>query len=203
MENKKGFSRLFWNFYTKNIVLAIVLSIGLVFLVLFWLNKYTRHNEAISVPDVKGQQVEQAETLLGKSKLRFAVIDSVYTKDKAPGAIVEQNPPADARVKENRIIFLTINARAQKKIAVPDMRDNSYRQAVATLESLGFQIVDIVRKPSEYKDLVLDVTYRGQSITNNQELPIGSPLTIIVGSGEPEAPSDSVIIINEKEESWF
>lgn len=204
MKADKEFMKKLWNFYTKNIVLAAGVLVVLVFVVLWWLNIYTRHNEAITVPDVKGLQVEEASQALSKDKLRYQVVDSVYSRTTAPGAIVEQLPSANARVKENRIIFLTINARSQKKVAVPDLRDNSYRQVVATLEALGFKVVDIVRKPSAYKDLVLDVTYNGRSLNNNEELPYGSGLTILVGNGEPEEISpDSAIIIEEKEESWF
>ncbi|MGL5318489.1 MAG: PASTA domain-containing protein [Bacteroidales bacterium] len=193
-----------WNVYTRNILLAGVLLVVSVILVLSWLKVYTRHNEAITVPNVKGMQVEEASQALTDDKLRFRVIDSVYSRTTAPGAIVEQIPAAKSRVKENRIIFLTINARAQKKVAVPDLRDNSYRQVVATLEALGFNIQEIVRKPSAYKDLVLDVTYNGKSLTNNEELPYGSGLTIMVGNGEPEELSaDSAVVIEEKEESWF
>lgn len=203
MEAGKGFKNLLWNFYTKNIVLAISISVVLIFGVLWWLDEYTHHNQAITVPDVKGLQIEEASLSFSKEKLRYQIIDSVYSRTTAPGAIVEQLPAANAKVKENRIIFLTINARSQKKVAVPDLRDNSYRQVVATLEALGFKIVDIVRKPSAYKDLVLDVTYNGRSLSNNEELPYGIGLTILVGNGEPEEISDSTIIIEEKEESWF
>lgn len=204
MKEDKGFKFKLWNFYTKNILLAAGLAVLLVFGVLWWLKVYTKHNQSIQVPDVKGLQVEEASAALSKAHLRYSVIDSVYSRTTPPGAIVEQLPAVDARVKENRIIFLTINARSQKKIAVPDLRDNSYRQVVATLEALGFKIVDIVRKPSAYKDLVLDVTYNGKSLSNNEELPYGTGLTIIVGNGEPEEiSSDSTIIIEEKEESWF
>lgn len=203
MEAGKGFKNLLWNFYTKNIVLAIGIAVVLIFGLLWWLGVYTHHNQAITVPDVKGLQIDEASQALSKDKLRYQVVDSVYSRTTAPGAIVEQLPAANAKVKENRIIFLTINARSQKKVAVPDLRDNSYRQVVATLEALGFKVVDIVRKPSAYKDLVLDVTYNGRSLSNNEELPYGSGLTILVGNGEPEEISDSTIIIEEKEESWF
>ncbi|MGL4331569.1 MAG: PASTA domain-containing protein [Bacteroidales bacterium] len=203
MEAGKGFKNLLWNFYTKNILLAIGIAVVLIFGLLWWLGVYTHHNQAITVPDVKGLQIDEASQALSKDKLRYQVVDSVYSRTTAPGAIVEQLPAANAKVKENRIIFLTINARSQKKVAVPDLRDNSYRQVVATLEALGFKVVDIVRKPSAYKDLVLDVTYNGRSLSNNKELPYGSGLTILVGNGEPKEVADSTIIIEEKEESWF
>jgi beta-lactam-binding protein with PASTA domain len=40
------------------------------------------------------------------------VVDSVYVKSKLKGSIIDQKPAAGSTVKKNRIVFLTINARA-------------------------------------------------------------------------------------------
>jgi fructose/tagatose bisphosphate aldolase len=43
--------------------------------------------------------------VLAEKKLTYKIIDSVYNTSVARGCIVEQNPPADFKVKENRTIF--------------------------------------------------------------------------------------------------
>ena len=46
--------KLIKNPYVLNLLLAVVVACALVFGTLKWLDSYTRHNEAVVVPDVKG-----------------------------------------------------------------------------------------------------------------------------------------------------
>ena len=93
-----------------NLLLAIILTIAIIIGTLQWLDHYTLHNEAVVVPDVKGLTLDEADEFFKNSKLRYNVVDSVFSKDVAPGAIVELVPVAGSKVKENRIVFVTINA---------------------------------------------------------------------------------------------
>ena len=70
-----------------------------------WLDSYTRHGEAVVVPDVKGMNLRIAENELDKQSLKSIVIDSSYVKGIAPGAILEQNPAGGSKVKvgQNRL----------------------------------------------------------------------------------------------------
>ena len=50
--------KLIKNPYVLNLLLAVVVACALVFGTLKWLDSYTRHNEAVVVPDVKGLGME-------------------------------------------------------------------------------------------------------------------------------------------------
>lgn len=84
--------KLIKNPYVLNLLLAVVVACALVFGTLKWLDSYTRHNEAVVVPDVKGLGMEEAAEFFKNSNLRYNVIDSVFSKDVKPGAIVELVP---------------------------------------------------------------------------------------------------------------
>ena len=86
------FVKLIKNPFVINLLLVIVVSCGVVYGVLAWLDSYTRHNQAVVVPDVKGMKLEDAAEFFGNNKLRYNVIDSVFSKDVAPGSIVELVP---------------------------------------------------------------------------------------------------------------
>ena len=58
----------------------MVVACALVFGTLKWLDSYTRHNEAVVVPDVKGLGMEEAAEFFKNSNLRYNVIDSVFFK---------------------------------------------------------------------------------------------------------------------------
>ena len=68
-------------------------------------------------------------------------------------------------------------------MALPDVSDVSYRQADAMLKSIGLNVASVEYAPSEYKDLVSDVKYRGRSILPGTRVPEGSSLVLVVGSG--------------------
>lgn len=206
MEVKKTIYQLLQNFYVKNILWAIGIILILVISLLIWLNFYTLHNESITVPDLRGLSVENAAQILKNKNLRFEVVDSVFIKGKAPGSIVEQIPAPESNVKEYRIVFLSINSVTAKKVPVPDLRDQSSRQAEATLTSLGFEIESIVEVHSEYKDLVVSIIYRGRSLLPGQKIPLGSKLVLNIGDGLGAINSDSTVEVEKvdnAEESWF
>ncbi len=204
---KKSTQGLMQNAYFTTLLRALGIITGLVFILIIWLRFYTHHNESIVVPDLRGYTVEEVAQILDNKHLRFEVIDSVYIKGKKPGSVIEQIPAAESNVKEGRIIFLSINSLTVKKIPIPDVRDQSTRQATATLTAMGFNISQIVEVPSEYKDLVVAVVYKGSKILPGQKLPIGANLILNVGDGMIPIDSDSTTQQVEKvenaEESWF
>ena len=192
--------RFFGNIAVKNLIIMFLFGILLIVGLLYWLDSYTHHNQAIKVPDLKGLQVDEAEMFLKKNKLRYQVVDSVYSKLVAPGAIVEQIPAGNAKVKENRIVFLTVNAKTAQTVVLPDMFEISSRQAEATLRSLGFVIDSLQYIPYEYKGLVVNVLYNNRVIDAGSRLPYGAHLWLQIGDGF-ETIEDSTELEMDKE--WF
>lgn len=190
-----------------NLLIAVFVSLALVYGVLKWLDSYTRHNEAVVVPDVKGLQVEDAAAFFKNNSLRYNVIDSVFSRDVKPGAIVELVPAAGSKVKEGRIVFITVNANTSQMGTIPEVEDLSFRQAYALLRARGFENIQIEYVPGDFKDLVVDVTSRGRSLQKGNHVPLTSSLILRVSSGEAEIlPEDSLSTSVESldnEESWF
>lgn len=180
--------KTFWKesiagYIIKRVLLAIVIFVALAWITLIVLDNYTNHGESVIVPDLQGLYVEEAENILGNYDLYSQVIDSVYVKEKALGTIVEQIPPANSSVKKNRSIFLIVNKKQLNMIPFPDVNDVSFRQADALIKSLGLQVSGVVYRPSEFKDLVIDVSYNGMHIEPGTRLPEGSAIVLVVGSG--------------------
>ncbi|WP_106832279.1 PASTA domain-containing protein [Parabacteroides pacaensis] len=191
-----------------NLILMIVVTIGIIIGVLTWLDHYTRHNQAVVVPDVKGLTVNEAAQFFESNGLRYNVIDSVFSKDVAPGAIVELVPSAGSKVKEGRIVFITVNALTSQMASLPEVEDLSFRQAYALLKAAGFTNIEIVYKPGEYKDLAMGIETNGKLLTPGEYIPLSAPLELLVSNGEPEElemPDDSTAVesIEASEEDWF
>ena len=76
--------------------------------VIFVLKIYTRHDEAILIPDLKGKSDAEARAILEDMGLEMVVTDSLFLPEAAPGTVRDQNPKAGSAVKGGRIIFISI-----------------------------------------------------------------------------------------------
>ncbi len=180
--------REFWKeslvaFFLKRIVLATLIFVALGWGTLYFIKVYTNHGESVVIPDLQGLYFEEAVSLLRKHDLYAEIIDSVFVRNKPLGTIVEQIPAANSFVKKDRSIFLIMNQRQIRTIPLPDLNDVSLRQADALIKSLGLRVSSIEYRPSEFKDLVIDVLHNDTSITSGTRLVEGSSVTLIVGSG--------------------
>ena len=199
------------NPFVWNFLLMIVVGCALIYGTLAWLDFYTRHNEAVIVPDVKGLSMNEAKSFFDNTGLRYNVIDSVFSNDVNPGAIVEVVPEPGSKVKEGRIVFVTINALTAQMAIIPEVADLSFRQAYALLRSLGFKNIEVKFVPGDYKDLAVGVERNAQMINRGERVPLASTLTLIISNGEKEIDSlslDSLNVmpvesLNSDLEEWF
>jgi beta-lactam-binding protein with PASTA domain len=196
-------NRIWGNIYVKNGLLAVLVIVITVTIVLQCLNVYTRHGKAVVVPDVRGLQEREAALFFKKNGLKYEVVDSVYIKNTRPGSVVEVIPEAGTKVKENRIVYVTINAFSTQTLRTPEVKDLSQRQALAVLHSVGFEQIAIEFVPGLYKDLVVGLQCHGREVAVGEKLPEDTPLTLIVSSGIAETPEDSTAVEELPEESWF
>ncbi|MDR1880278.1 MAG: PASTA domain-containing protein [Tannerellaceae bacterium] len=204
----KGFwVKLIWNPFVLNLLLAGIISCAIVYGTLKWLETYTRHNEAIIVPDIKGLKLEEAAQFIQNSGLRYNVIDSVFSKNVAPGSVVEIVPAAGSKVKEGRILFLTVNALTSQMAEIPEIEDLSVRQAYTLLRARGFETIRVEYVPGDYKDLVIAVEMRGRPLKQGETVKLTTPLTLKVSNGEIEPYSEElqspVRPLDSEEEKWF
>lgn len=173
--------------FFKQVIIAIVLTLVLLYLVMFILRIYTDHGESFAVPDFKGMDIEQAEKMVSQTHLRYVVIDSLFVKDAVPGTIIGQVPEANAQIKKNRVIFFTICTMSPEQVSMPKLTDIAYRQALNVIESSGLEIGKVEYKPSEYTNLVLEQRVFGDDAVEGMLVPKGTRVDLVVGqnfSGE-------------------
>lgn len=175
--------------FKKNLISRVLLHIFaallLIAILLFgtfrWLKSYTHHGEEYTVPALTGLSVDKALAIAGDNKLRIEVIDSVYDANYSPGAVVDQLPLANSKVKENRIVRLTINSEGPEKVAIPKLTDISFRQAKVLIEKYGLFVQNVSFEPSEYNDLVLKVMKDSVLLPEGEMIEKGSGVDLVVG----------------------
>ncbi len=171
-------------FFWGNLLAMALVAVGLVWGVFKWLDHYTDHNVAVKVPEVKGLQLSEAVRLLQEQKLKPVVSDSVYNTSQPGGIILDMIPAQGAVVKEGRAVYLTVNTDRPPMRIIPDLIDNSsLREAEAKLRAMGF-ILDENDTIEGEQDWIYGIKYKGASLQNGDEVPLGATLVLEVGGGD-------------------
>jgi hypothetical protein len=175
---------IFSKTFLKHLGFAAVIVVGSIMALLIWLNFYTRHGQSRPVPDFIGLTMDQTIQLAKKSRLRYQIIDSVYTSDVPRGCIAEQNPVPGFKVKKRRNILLTINAFNPEMVAMPNLVNLPKRQAIALIESAGLEMGYPPRYvPDISFDVVLKQLNDGREIREGDSLQKGSVIDLVLGKG--------------------
>ena len=175
-----------------HIGLMIIAAFAIGWMAMSWLDIWTRHDSTITVPSVKSLPNSEASVLLDAEGLVAVLSDSVYDKSTRPGTVIEQNPKVGTVVKEGREIYLTINAFSPKMVTLPALSDISVRQAKSILEGLEIKNVIEKRVPSDFKDLVLAVRYKGNRLSPGARVPVNATIELEVGEGVHEIITDTI-----------
>ncbi|MDR0573917.1 MAG: PASTA domain-containing protein [Tannerella sp.] len=193
------FNKIFKSPVYIHLLAILAIACIIIYIVLKSIDSYTNHNQAVYIPDVRGLQVEDAIPFLQQSMLRYVVVDSIYSKEVTPGAIVDLMPEANSKVKKNRIIYITVNAKTEETAPVPEIADISYRQAYALLKARGFRDVEWKYVTGEYRDLTIGVEYGGQMISSGTRVPLTAKLILVISDGHI-LPHEGDSITEEKPE---
>jgi beta-lactam-binding protein with PASTA domain len=169
--------------FLVNLLLAIALLFGMIFLLLWLLGIITRHGDYEKVPVVTGKDYGEAIKILESKGFSAEVQDSVWREQSPPLSVIRQSPEGDQMVKMHRHIYLTINRSQPPLVNVPNMVGLSFRNAELYLKQLGLKLGDTSRKPDIAKDAVLEQLYNGKPISPATRLFQGSSISFVLGSG--------------------
>jgi len=168
--------------FRTNILAALLTVVGLLLIAFFSLRYYTKHGQGLNVPSVKGLSFEQAVSKLEDAGLKYEV-DSVFIMDQPAGIVIDQDPDPNTFVKDNRTIYLTINAGKVPNTKFPDIAFKTLREAQAIIESSRLKLGDTTYKPDVSRDVVLEATFGGQPIQPGDIIPVGSRINLVLGDG--------------------
>ena len=166
-----------------NLLFALLFIGGIFWVTLLYLDQFTLHNQTIAVPNLKGYSLGETDSILSNKGLRYFISDSVYDKSLAKGSVVEQDPSPNQKVKDNRTIYLVVNALSVPKIPMPELIDLSLRQALATLETYGFVVGDLEYIPDLARDAVLEQQINGKEVIAGELVKKGSTVNLVMGAG--------------------
>lgn len=159
--------------------------IGLMLLLLQYIKFSTNHGEEITVPSVAKLTVEQAEEKLDAADLEYVLLDTTdYNPDYPKFSVVKQDPLAGAKVKSGRKIYIKINSSGFTAVRIPNLIEQTLRQAEPSLKSIGLEVGEITYKPYIGKDMVLEMSQNGKELKPGDKVLKSSKIDLVVGDGK-------------------
>jgi beta-lactam-binding protein with PASTA domain len=193
--------------------LAIAIVVVFTFLVIQFLDFRTNHGQEIKVPDLAKMKLDVAEEKLNEIDLDVFLLDTVeFNADFPPFTILEQDPKAGSLVKDGRKIYVKLNAGEFTDITIPEFKDKTFRQILATIKSLTLKEGKITYKPHIAKDVVLQVYQNGRRLRAGDKVKKNSTLDFVLGDGkevfneetfDSEEPADTLPPIEEVQPEEF
>lgn len=142
---------------------------------------YVGYNNEHYLPDLRGKYKDYATKEL--EYLGFVVdpIDKQFSDDHIPGTVINMSPRAFTKVKEGRIIKLTI-ASHRKDVFIIDFIDMTLRNAKLELERLGLELDTVMYE--------FNIDYEEDKITYQSPKPPhlvrpGTKVVFMVSKGNP------------------
>lgn len=162
-------------------IFMAVLSLTLLFdqILMPW---YTKHGEALTVPNLIAQRYETAKDILEQQGLKAVKGGEKHDANLPFGYVVEQNPRGNRLVKKGRRVYLTISV-GEKDVQVPSLVGLSENNAKEIIKSYSLRLgeVDYQYVVNEVADIVIE-----QSPAKKTFIKINSEVDLIVSLGEPK-----------------
>ena len=166
-----------------NILFAIALVTVMIFIFLLSLNWITHHGKILKIPQVAGKSLADAKKQLETQGFDVQIQDSVYVDTLPPLNVVKQFPDADAEVKINRTVYLTINRSAAPFIQMPQLVGQSFRSAQILLKQTGLKLGDTSFVADFAKNSVKKQSYNGAEISFGTKVPLGAKIDLVISNG--------------------
>lgn len=164
--------------------LALLVIVLLCFAALSWLKSTTNHGEFVEVPDFSKMSVQEMRNVAEDSGLRYEVLDSTnYNPDFPRFSILDQNPAAGTKVKDNRKIYFTVNPSGYKKVTVPNIIQVTQRNATSMLRAVGLDVQRVTYVDELGKDMVYQMKHKGKYVKPGDKLAKTSKVELICGNG--------------------
>ncbi|MBN1448202.1 MAG: PASTA domain-containing protein [Bacteroidetes bacterium] len=163
---------------TSRLAIKIYIVLSSLFILVFLLDAWVmpaivHSRDEITIPDVTESDVDQAMAQLSALDLKPQVLDTAPHPTIPPGQVSYQNPVAGSVVREGRNVYLTVSG-GEERIAMPNLRGRSLRDARITLEQMELRLSMIHYEASDLpaETIVSQNVPAGKRVTRNTGIEI-------------------------------
>ena len=167
----------------RNIAIVLGVNVLLFLIVIFILKLYTRHDEAILIPDLKGKTDAEARVILEDLGLEMVVTDSLFLTDAAPGTVRDQSPKGGSAVKGGRIIFISIFKKTPPMVPINVKEGDHVQIASLRLSNKGIKFQIKYAPNNSMIGVVMEIEYNGRPLKFGELVEHGQTVVLTVGEG--------------------
>jgi len=120
------------------VVASIVLMIGAAAF-LYAMSAFVHAKKILVVPDLKGKSLSQALDLIAGQSLSIAKAGTEFDESLPAGAVLKQSPGAGAKVREGKVIQLTVSSGGEV-VFIPDLTGKPLPEAQNQIRSGGMAL---------------------------------------------------------------
>lgn len=165
------------------LIIAILILLVIAFFYVY-LPVTTNHGETITMPDVRGKLEGELDAFLSARNLRYEIrTDSGYSENDPPLSVLNQHPVPGSKVKENRKIYITLNATKPPLVPMPNLVSRKVANAERALRDVGLAMGEIIYEADIAENAVLRQLFKGEEIKPGEFAPRGSKIDLVVGDG--------------------
>jgi beta-lactam-binding protein with PASTA domain len=180
---KKFFKFIISRLFLFNFLLALVVGVLVLVITMQFLKVYTDHGKSYSVPDLIGMKEAEVKDICSQLDLNYQIVDSVYNNSVDLGAMAEQYPRPEFKVKIGRTLYLVKNSEMPEMVPMPKLLDLSLRRARSTIEAYGLVVGKLDYIPDIGVNVVLRIKVNGELIDAGNEIVKGSVVDLVLGQG--------------------
>ena len=166
-----------------HVLLMIGISVVILVVVFIFIRIYARQGKEYEMPDYVGKNIAEAMAT-NEIDLDFVVQDSIFRQGAEGGIILTQDPKGGTMVKSGRKVYVSITAYNADDAVLPELVGLSVRQAVSELYGVGLSVGKLMFVEDPYKNSVVDQSCKGKTLYAGQQIPRGSVVDLVVGSGD-------------------
>ena len=166
-----------------HVLLMIGISVVILVVVFIFIRFYARQGKEYEMPYYVGKNIAEAMAI-NEFDLDFVVQDSIFRQGAEGGIILTQDPKGGTMVKSGRKVYVSITAYNADDAVLPELVGLSVRQAVSELYGVGLSVGKLMFVEDPYKNSVVDQSCKGKTLYAGQQIPRGSVVDLVVGSGD-------------------
>lgn len=159
----------------------------LLLLVIFFLSanisfQIVLKGEMVSLPELIGKTMEEAEIELAKKKLFIVQKGIQFDSHREQGKIIFQEPSPGSKIKINKIVRVTLSA-GSEKVVVPQLIGTNLQSVNSILEEVGLRKGKISQVHTSKYAAGKIMSQHPQA---NEEIGRNSRVSLLIGQGERE-----------------
>lgn len=166
----------------KEKIITILIVTGVIILTGYITVYYLLKGKQVVVSDIRGYEVKEAVRICKSRGLYLKERAERFDENIPEGCIISQDPLAGEYVKKGRTVFVTVS-RGLKMISVPDLKDESLRQAKIRLSQ---SLLTVGTEFKVYSKKVPEGYVITQNPVANLSVERNTPVNLLVSLGERE-----------------